>query len=343
MKKSTDENSPPRLKSAPPAHSAQRARLPIPLAIAAAALLAAFGCGGGGSGGGAAGEDTPGGGDPPAAPTVLATTGMVADLARQVAGDDAPVDALMASGVDPHLYRARESDVRRLAEAELVFMNGLHLEAKMGQVLRKIGRSRPVVAIAETLPEDQLIVVDPESGAHDPHVWFDVSLWAQTVPAVADALAEQMPGAETAIRERAAQLSGRLAELDAWVEEQIATIPPERRVLVTAHDAFGYFGRRYGIEVVGIQGISTAGEAGVQDVERVIDLVVERGIPAIFVESSVPRRTVEAVVEGAAARGHEVAIGGELFSDSMGAPGTPEGTYEGMVRHNVTTIVEALR
>jgi manganese/zinc/iron transport system substrate-binding protein len=276
-------------------------------------------------------------------PNVLATTGMVSDLAREISADAAPVEALMASGVDPHLYRARESDVRRLADADLVFMNGLHLEAKMGQVLQKIGRSRPVVAIAETLPEDRLIVVDEASGAHDPHVWFDVSLWAETIPAVADALAEQMPDEAEGIRERAAALRSRLDELDGWVEEQIASIPEERRVLVTAHDAFGYFGRRYGMEVVGIQGISTAGEAGVQDVERVVELVSERGIPAIFVESSVPKRTVQAVVSGCAARGHEVSVGGELYSDSMGPPGTREGSYEGMVRHNVNTIVEALR
>jgi manganese/zinc/iron transport system substrate-binding protein len=305
-------------------------------AAAVLSFLLLAGCQGGAPpGSGNAGDPQP--------PEVLATTGMVADLAREIAGDAAPVEALMASGVDPHLYKARESDVRRLADADLVLMNGLHLEAKMGQMLRKIGRSRPVVAIAETLPEDRLIVVDEASGAHDPHVWFDVSLWAETIPSVANALAERMPDEENSIRERAEDLRGRLGDLDRWVEEQIASIPQQRRVLVTAHDAFGYFGRRYGMEVVGIQGISTAGEAGVQDVERVVDLVSERAVPAIFVESSVPKRTVQAVVSGCAARGHEVSVGGELYSDSMGSPGTPEGTYEGMVRHNVNTIVEALR
>jgi manganese/zinc/iron transport system substrate-binding protein len=268
---------------------------------------------------------------------------MVADLAREVAGDAAAIEALMAPGVDPHLYKARESDVRRLADADLVLMNGLHLEAKMGQVLEKIGRQRPVVAIAETLPAERLLVVDETSGAHDPHVWFDVSLWADTVPAVADALAQAAPGRADEIRARADSLRERLIELDGWVAEQIETVPEDHRVLVTAHDAFGYFGRRYGLEVVGVQGISTATEAGVRDVERVVDLIASRGIPAIFVESSVPRRTVEAVVRGCAARGHDVAIGGELFSDSMGPEGTPEARYEGMVRHNVRTIVEALR
>jgi manganese/zinc/iron transport system substrate-binding protein len=278
-----------------------------------------------------------------AAPNVLATTGMVADLAREVLGEAADVEALMAPGVDPHLYKARESDVRRLASADLVLMNGLHLEAKMGEVLEKIGRNRPVVAIAESLEENRLIVVDEGSGTHDPHVWFDVSLWADTVPTVADALVGVLPDREEGLRARAEDLGDRLRELDAWVADQIETIPAERRVLVTAHDAFGYFGRRYGMEVVGIQGISTASEAGVRDVERVVELVSSRDIPAIFVESSVPRRTVEAVVSGCAARGHDVAIGGELFSDSMGAKGTPEARYEGMVRHNVRTIVEALR
>ena len=286
-------------------------------------------------------EGASGHGDGP--PQVLATTGMVADLAREVAGDAASIEALMAPGVDPHLYKARESDVRRLASADLVLMNGLHLEAKMGQVLGKIGRTRPVVAIAETLPEKRLIVVDENSGAHDPHVWFDVSLWAGTVPAVADALAGVLPDREAEIRARAGALQRRLEDLDRWVAERVETIPAHHRVLVTAHDAFGYFGRRYGMEVVGIQGISTASEAGVRDVERVVELVSSRGIPAIFVESSVPRRTVQAVVSGCAARGHDVEIGGELFSDSMGPQGTPEARYEGMVRHNVRTLVEALQ
>lgn len=275
--------------------------------------------------------------------SILATTGMVADLARQVAGDDVSVEALMAPGVDPHLYKARESDVRRLARADLVLYNGLHLEAKMGDVISKIGRTRPVVAIAESLPEADLLVTDPQRGVHDPHVWFDISLWADTVPAVADALAEADPQNAAGYRERADALQASLDELDAWVSSRFEELPAERRVLVTAHDAFGYFGRRYGFEVVGIQGISTATEAGVRDVERIVDLVVEQKVPAIFVEASVPRRTVEAVVNAARSRGHEIRVGGELFSDSMGAPGTPEGTYEGMVRHNVNTILEALQ
>jgi manganese/zinc/iron transport system substrate-binding protein len=286
-----------------------------------------------------------GGADPDAGgpTTIVATTNLVADVARAVAGEHAHVEALMGPGVDPHLYKASEGDVRRLAEADLILYNGLHLEGKMADILVKMARSRPVVALGEGIPEEALREPPEFAGQYDPHVWFDVSLWRQTLPVVAEELAALDPEHAEDYRANAAAYAAELAALDAWVEEQVATLPPERRLLITAHDAFGYFGRRYGMEVIGIQGISTLAEAGLQDVERVVDLVVERQVPAIFVESSVPRRTVEAVQAAVRDRGRELAIGGELFSDSLGAQGTPEGDYVGMVRHNVETIVEALR
>ena len=273
---------------------------------------------------------------------IVTTTGMIADSAARIAGDLAEVEALMGPGVDPHLFKASEGDVRRLAESDLILYNGLYLEGKMGDILVKLARQRPVVAVADAVPEERRREPPELAGSYDPHVWFDVGLWRLTIAPVTEALVELLPEEEETLRARAATWDEELAQLDAWVVERIAEIPPEHRLMITAHDAFGYFGDRYGVEVVGIQGISTLSEAGLQDVDRVVDLVVERQVPALFVESSVPRRAIEAVQAAAQARGHEVEIGGELFSDAMGPAGTPEGTYVGMVEHNVNTLVEAL-
>ena len=217
------------------------------------------------------------------------------------------------------------------------------VEQSMADVLVKMARSRPVVAVGSEVPQESLREPPEFAGQYDPHIWFDVRLWTTALEPIARELAELDPAHADDYRANAERVRRELQELDRWTEERIAEIPEARRVLVTAHDAFGYFGRRYGLEVHGIQGISTLSEAGLQDVEQVVDLVVSRRIPAIFVESSVPRRTVEAVVQAAAEQGHQVRVGGELFSDALGPEGTPEGTYDGMVRHNVDTIVEALR
>jgi manganese/zinc/iron transport system substrate-binding protein len=277
------------------------------------------------------------------APRIVATTGMIADSARRIAGEGTEVHALMGPGVDPHLYKASESDVRRLSEADLVLYNGLHLEGKMGDILVKLARSRPVVAVSDAIPAEELREPPEFAGQYDPHIWFDVRLWARTLDPIAEALAELAPEQAAACRARADAYRRELLELDAWVVSRIEEIPSASRVLVTAHDAFGYFGRRYGVRVVGLQGISTLAEAGLGDVERVVDTVVQARVKAIFVESSVPRRSIEAVQAACSARGHAVSIGGQLFSDAMGAAGTPEGTYPGMVRANVETIVAALR
>ena len=274
---------------------------------------------------------------------VVATTGMIAWMAQQVAGDAVEVVALMGPGVDPHLYKASEGDVRRLGEADLVLYNGLHLEGKMGEIFAKMGASRPVVPVSRDLPEDQLRRLAGTQDLHDPHIWFDVRLWAKTVPLVESELGKVYPEHKAAFARNAAQLAEDLASLDAWVAGEIASIPREQRLLVTAHDAFGYFGDRYDIEVRGLQGVSTVAEAGLQDVEQLVDLIVSRKVKAVFVETSVPRRAIEAVQAACRSRGHEVAIGGQLFSDAMGAAGTPEGSYPGMVRHNVNAIVGALR
>ncbi|MCM2269817.1 MAG: zinc ABC transporter substrate-binding protein [Thermoanaerobaculia bacterium] len=273
---------------------------------------------------------------------VVATTGMIGDLAARVGGERVEVATLMGPGVDPHLFKASESDVRRLAEADLILYNGLHLEGKMADVLVKMARSRPVVAVSETIPQELLREPPEFAGQYDPHVWFDVSLWARAVEPIAAELATIDPAHADAYRRRADAARDELLALDRWAAERVASLPASRRVLVTAHDAFGYFGRRYGMQVVGLQGISTLAEAGVKDVERVVDTVVAARVPALFVESSVPRRAIEAVVAACADRGAAVRIGGELYSDALGPRDGPAGDYAGMVRHNVDTIVGAL-
>ncbi len=273
---------------------------------------------------------------------VVTTTGLIADAVRQVGGSRVEVTALMGPGVDPHLYKAREGDVLRLARADIVFYHGLHLEAKMADVLSEMGRWVPTYAVGNAVDPADLLYPEGSAGSPDPHIWFDVRLWMRVVASIADALAERDPAHREVYRANAEAYLRDLAELDGWVREQVGRVPPEQRVLVTAHDAFGYFARAYNFEVRGLQGISTVAEAGIADVQELADFIVRRRIRAIFVESSVPVRNIEAVQEAVRARGWEVAIGGQLYSDSLGEPDTEAGTYTGMVRHNVRTIVEAL-
>ncbi len=273
----------------------------------------------------------------------VATTSMVADLVANVAGERADVTGLMGAGIDPHGYKASEGDVLTLAEADVVFYNGLHLEAKMADVLERVEGRIETAAVAEGIAQEDLIHSPEFEGSYDPHVWFDVMRWRDAAREVRDVLVRIDPAHADVYRENERRYSRELARLDETVRALVETVPPERRVLVTAHDAFGYFGRAYGFEVHGLQGISTAAEAGARDVQELADFIAERRIPAIFVESSVPRQTIRAVQEAVRSRGFDVQIGGELFSDAMGDPGTPEGTYPGMVLHNVRTIVTALR
>jgi len=271
----------------------------------------------------------------------LCTTGMVADIVRNIGGPDVEVDQLMGEGVDPHLYKASTGDVNRLKRADIVFYSGLHLEGKLSELLSRIGRTRPVYAVADGIPVEKLI---PVAGGHyDPHVWFDVSLWKLAARRACEVLAEFHPAGAGKYRQRADAYLERLSQLDRYVRGRIAEIAAPQRVLVTAHDAFSYFGRAYGMELRAIQGISTESEASVREINTLVDFLAERRIRAVFVETSVSERNIEALVEGCRARGHQVRIGGELYSDAMGKPGTPPGTYEGMVRHNVDTIVDALK
>jgi len=271
---------------------------------------------------------------------VVCTTGMLADLARNLGGERLQVTALMGEGVDPHLYKVSPGDVAKLDAADLVLFNGLHLEGKLGELFKRLARRKPAYALAESLPAERLLGLE---GAPDPHVWFDVSLWRDLADRLCELLVAFDPAGAAEYRQRHAAYAARLDDLHAWVQQEIASIPAPRRVLVTAHDAFRYFGRAYGIEVRGIQGISTESEAGLKEINQLVDFLVERQIKAVFVESSVSTRNVQAIREGCQARGHPIVLGGELFSDALGPADRPEGTYEGMVRHNVRTIVEALR
>ena len=273
---------------------------------------------------------------------IVATIGQIADLARHVAGERANVRALMGEGVDPHTYRPTRADVLALRRADLVLANGLRLEAQLEELLAALARDKPVLHLAERLPAERLLAHPDFPGQFDPHLWMDVALWGELLPILAAELGRLDPVDAAGYRERARTYAAELAALERYVRSVLETVPPERRVLVTAHDAFGYFGRAYGFEVHGIQGLSTESEAGLAEIERLVRLLVERRIGAVFVESSVSERNVQALVEGAAARGHTVRIGGQLFSDAMGAPGTYEGTYVGMIDHNVTVIARAL-
>jgi manganese/zinc/iron transport system substrate-binding protein len=270
---------------------------------------------------------------------------MVADAAAQVGGDRAVVTALMGPGIDPHLYQASEGDVSRLRNADITFYNGLHLEAQMAKVFEHMNESDlELVAVAVAGDVDPALLLTPPefSGAYDPHVWFDVSLWMHVVEKICDTYMQVDPDHAAIYEANAAAYLTELAALHDYVLEQAARVPASQRVLVTAHDAFNYFGRAYGFEVRGLQGISTASEASTADVQELAEFIAERRIPAIFVETSVPQRNVEAVQAAVSAQGFDAAIGGQLFSDAMGNPGTPEGDYVGMVRHNIDTIVAAL-
>lgn len=276
--------------------------------------------------------------------TIVCTVGMITDAARTIAGPRAEVTGLMGEGVDPHQYKASPGDIRRLDSANLVLYSGLHLEGRMAEMLENVARRKPggAVAIAESI-DKSLLRADADAAHHpDPHVWFDVSLWRRAVAAAVEAIANIDPKHRADYEQAAAAYDAKLAELHAWCRAELARIPRESRVLVTAHDAFGYFADAYDLDVLAIQGISTDSEAGVRAINDLVDTIVRRKVRAVFVESSVPPKTIQALVEACKARAHDVTIGGELFSDAMGKDGTPEGTYVGMVKHNVDTIVRAL-
>ena len=283
------------------------------------------------------------GGGASAAPVrAVGTIGMITDVVREVGGERVRVTGLMGEGVDPHLYKASPGDVRAMSDADIIFYNGLHLEGRMADVIVRMAGRRTVVRVTEAIDESLLREPPEFEGHFDPHVWFDVSLWSSVVGRVRDALAEVDPEGRESYARAAGEYAAVLAELHGYARTTLATIPESSRVMVTAHDAFGYFGRAYGLEVMAIQGISTDSEASLQDINALVDALVARRVPAVFIESSVPRKTIDALIEGCEGRGHSLVVGGELFSDAMGPEGTLEGTYVGMMLHNVQTIARSL-
>lgn len=273
---------------------------------------------------------------------LVATTGMIGDAVTIIGGDRVEVETLMGPGVDPHLYRQTRRDIVALTRADAVFWHGLALELQLEEFLDRLSGHTPVYAVGEAVPEEARLPAGDFAGQFDPHVWMDPSRWRYVVEAIRDALSELHPAGRDAFAARTDAYLAELEALDAYAREVLGSLPAGRRLLVTAHDAFGYLGEAYDLEVVGIQGISTESEAGLARIESLVRLLVERRVPAIFVESSVAERNVRALVEGAEARGWAVVIGGTLFSDAMGAPGSYEGTYLGMLDHNLTTIARAL-
>jgi manganese/zinc/iron transport system substrate-binding protein len=273
---------------------------------------------------------------------VVATTSMIADAAREIGGDRVSVTALMGPGVDPHSYRQTRSDIVKLVQSDVVLWNGLYLEAQMDEFFADLKKRKKVYAVAEALPAEKLLSHQEYRGRYDPHVWMDPDMWSKVVSEVRDRLISVEPGSEALFTSNATAYLERISQMGRYVRTSLASVPEGQRVMITAHDAFNYFGRAYGFDVVGIQGISTESEAGLNRIKAIVDDIVARKIRAVFIETSVADRNIRAVIEGAAARGHKVEIGGELFSDAMGRPGTYEGTYIGMIDHNVTVITRAL-
>lgn len=305
------------------------------LIAAAAGLVLLTGC-----------TSTPASGDEPIGDRtvrVTTTTNFITDTVARIGGENVEVTGLMGPGVDPHLYRASAGDVQSLRDADVIFYGGLQLEGRMAELLDELAQRQPTQAVTDDIPRDELLAPAPGANEeYDPHVWFDVGFWLQVSRTIAATLSERDPARAADYRANLDAYLAELAELDTYVTERMASIPEERRLLVTSHDAFEYFGRRYGLDVAGIQGISTAAEATTADVERVAELVASRGVPAVFVESSVPRQTIDALIASAAQRGATVTVGGELFTDAAGSPGTPEGTYIGMLRANADLIADGL-
>ncbi len=275
---------------------------------------------------------------------VVCTTGMVADLVKQVGGKHVNVTQLMGEGTDPHLYKVSTKDVSSLKSADMIFYSGLHLEGNLVSTFESLSQTIPTYAVAEEIHRwKPSKILKTEGTTHDPHVWFDVATWGLTLKMIADRLADFDPEHADEFVANFNDYSEKLDALDAECRKEIAKIPEGRRVLVTAHDAFHYFGEAYGMQVKAIQGVSTESDPSTQHIEELVAFLVKNKIKAVFVESSVPHDNIKPLIDGCKAQGHTLIRGGELFSDAMGEPGTTKGTYEGMIRHNVTTIVNALK
>ncbi|WP_420842582.1 metal ABC transporter solute-binding protein, Zn/Mn family [Fervidibacillus halotolerans] len=273
--------------------------------------------------------------------TIVTTIAQIAEPIEQIIGDMGQVESLMGPGVDPHLYEATQGDITKLQKANIIFYNGLNLEGNMEEIFENIKDQKMTLALGETIDDSKLL--KDEEGALDPHIWFDIDLWKEALESATEVIKEHSPENAETIEQNKQNYFAKMDELKKEAEEKMSRIPKEQRILVTAHDAFGYFGRMWDIEVVGLQGLSTEDEVGLSDIQSTVELLIEKQVPAVFVESSINQNSIKAVIEGAAKEGLEVELGGELFSDAMGEAGTEEGTYIGMYRHNVETIYQALR
>jgi manganese/zinc/iron transport system substrate-binding protein len=276
---------------------------------------------------------------------IVATTGMIGDAVAIIAGDKADVTVLMGPGVDPHLYKATQGDLNALRSGDIIFYNGLHLEGKMQEVFDRLATTKKVLPVAAGIPDSKLRTVAQVNGisTHDPHIWFDVQLWMLAVAEIGKQLSASDPTNAAFYATQTTKYLEQLAALDVFVKEKMLAIPETHRTLITSHDAFGYFGAAYGIRVKGLQGISTAAEFGLKDITDMVNMIIAEDIKAVFVESSVSEKSIQAVIEGCHQKNHNIKAGGTLYSDAMGAAGTPEGNYIGMVTHNVEVIYAALK
>ena len=271
---------------------------------------------------------------------IVTTISQIGEPIEVIGGDRVDVESLMGPGVDPHLYKATQGDINTLQDADIILYNGLHLEGNMGEVFANMSANKTIVSLGESLDKEKFLM--DEEGAIDPHIWFDVDLWKEALDVAVEELKQFSPEDADYFEENKQTYFSKLDELKKEAVEKISSIPEEQRVLVTAHDAFGYFGRMNDIEVIGLQGLSTEDEVGLSDIGSTVQLLIEKKVPAVFIESSINQSSIRAVIDGASKEGLEVTLGGELFSDAMGAKGTEEGTYLGMYHHNVNTIYEAL-
>ncbi len=276
-------------------------------------------------------------------PLIVTTTGMIADAVKNVVDTLFTVESLMGPGVDPHLYKTKQSDTKKMMEAEVIFHNGVHLEGKMSEALENLSKSKTVIAVASGFDQSRLISNSAFAGSHDPHIWFDVQLWIKVVQYIKHEMQKKYPQHKDVFEKNAVVYVKKLEVFDEWIRLEIEKIPLEKRVMITAHDAFSYFGRAYNIQVRGLQGISTASEYGLNDRIQLVNFICEQKIAAVFVESSVSPKSIQAIMEDCNQKGHPLKLGGELFSDAMGAANTSEGTYIGMIEHNVKTIVAGLK
>lgn len=276
-------------------------------------------------------------------PLVITTTGQIADAVKEIAGDHVEVKSLMGPGVDPHLYKATQGDLQTLEKGDIIFYNGLELEGKMSEIFEKMKKEKTVIAIGEAVSKDQILSNELHPDLFDPHIWFDIDVWKLATHEITKTLSDEFPDNKEGFTKNEEAYFKQLSDLSDWTDKRISEIPEKQRVLVTAHDAFNYFGHSHGMEVRGLQGLSTDSEYGLKDIQNIVDFLVKKNIKAVFIESSVSDKAMKAVIEGAKEKGHSIQIGGQLYSDAMGAEGTEEGTYIGMYKHNVNTIVDSLK